>query len=50
MTSYLKEIESKRETAQLGLFDMMGTETASHGMHFELISADIAMSFEDRMK
>ena len=50
MTSYLKEIESKRETAQLGIFDMMGTETASHGMHFELISADLPMSFEDRMK
>jgi DNA polymerase III subunit alpha len=50
MTANLKEIESKRETAQLWLFDMMWEDTASHGMHFELDRAPLAMTFEERMK
>jgi len=50
MTAHLKEIESKRETSQLWLFDMMWEDTASHGMHFELDSAPLPMTFEERMK
>ena len=50
MTAHLKEIESKRETSQLWLFDMIWDETASHGMHFELDQVDLPMSFEERMK
>lgn len=47
MTAYLKEIESKRETQQMGLFDMMEDHNA--GMHFELVRAE-SMTFEERMK
>ena len=56
MTAYLKEIESKRETSQMGLFDAMDMWDDS-GMHFELVTIDPStqkkiepMSFEDRMK
>jgi DNA polymerase-3 subunit alpha len=47
MTAYLKEIESKRETQQMGLFDTL--EDASSGMHFQLAKA-VPMTFEERMK
>lgn len=50
MTASLKEIESKRETAQLWLFDMTWDESWIQGMHFELDIAPIAMTFEERMK
>jgi hypothetical protein len=50
MTAKLKEIESKRETAQLGLFDMICEDSSSHGMHFELDNAPFPMTFEERMK
>ncbi|MBX9809121.1 DNA polymerase III subunit alpha [Candidatus Gracilibacteria bacterium] len=56
MTAYLKEIESKRETSQMGLFDTMDMGDSS-GMHFELATIHPEtkkklepMSFEDRMK
>lgn len=56
MTAYLKEIESKRETSQMGLFD--GLDTSNHaGVHFELVTIDPTsqkkiepMTFEARMK
>jgi DNA polymerase-3 subunit alpha len=57
MTSHLKEIESKRETSQLWLFDNIWDENMDHGMHFELITIDSEthkkiepMSFEEKMK
>jgi hypothetical protein len=56
MTAYLKEIESKRETSQMGLFDGLGSDTHA-GVHFELATIDPStqkkiepMSFEARMK
>lgn len=49
MTAYLKEIESKRETSQMGLFDWLGADTHV-GMHFELAKAKTEMTFEERMK
>lgn len=49
MTAYLKEIESKCETSQMGLFD--GLDTSDHaGVHFELEKSKIEMTFEERMK
>ncbi len=49
MTAYLKEIESKRETSQMGLFD--GLDTESHEwVHFELQKVKTEMTFEERMK
>lgn len=48
MTAYLKEIESKKETAQIGLFDLWGGVTGS-GVHFDLAKVP-PLSFEDRMK
>ncbi len=47
MTVYLKEIQSKKDTSQTGLFDM-GVEGIS-ASHFDLTKAS-PMSFEDRMK
>ena len=48
MSAYQKEIEAKKQTSQMGLFD-----TGDHGVwvvaHFELESAP-AMTFEERMK
>jgi DNA polymerase III subunit alpha len=49
MTAYLKEIESKRETSQMGLFDWLGANTHI-GMHFELAKSKTEMTFEERMK
>ncbi|MBC7503865.1 DNA polymerase III subunit alpha [Candidatus Gracilibacteria bacterium] len=49
MTAYLKEIESKRETSQMGLFD--GVDSSTHaGVHFELERSQTEMTFEERMK
>ncbi len=49
MTAYLKEIESKRETSQMGLFDWL--DTSEHaGVYFELEKSKIEMTFEERMK
>ena len=47
MTVYLKEIQTKKDTSQTGLFDM-GVEGIS-ASHFDLTKAS-PMSFEDRMK
>ncbi len=47
MTAYLKEIESKRDTQQMGLFDMKGDITA--WVRFELVKT-VPMTFEERMK
>ena len=49
MTAYLKEIESKRVTSQMGLFDGLGADTHA-GVHFELERAKTEMTFEERMK
>ncbi|MBS9783927.1 DNA polymerase III subunit alpha [Candidatus Gracilibacteria bacterium] len=46
MTAYLKEIDHKNETSQIGLFDMMSD---THEMSFELVRAE-PMSFEEKMK
>lgn len=46
MTAYLKEIEKKNETSQMGLFDLGGGVTVS----FELEKVPEPMSFEERMK
>jgi DNA-directed DNA polymerase III PolC len=56
MTAYLKEIQSKKETSQMGLFD--GLDSTDHaGVHFELMTIDpitqkkiTEMTFEERMK
>ena len=56
MTAYLKEIQSKKETSQMGLFD--GLDSTDHaGVHFELVTIDpttqkkiTEMTFEERMK
>ncbi len=49
MTAYLKEIEWKRETSQMGLFD--GLDMTEHtGVHFELEKVKTEMTFEERMK
>lgn len=51
MTAYLKEIESKRNTSQLGIFDMMDKENMWSGMHFELEAPkDWPMNLEGRVK
>jgi DNA-directed DNA polymerase III PolC len=49
MTAYLKEIESKRETSQMGLFDWLSADTHA-GVHFELAKSKTEMTFEERMK
>lgn len=49
MTAYLKEIESKRETSQMWLFDGLDSSTYS-GVHFELERSQTEMTFEERMK
>lgn len=49
MTAYLKEIESKRETSQMGLFDGLDT-SENTGVHFELEKSKVEMTFEERMK
>ena len=49
MTAYLKEIESKRETSQMGLFDGLSADTHT-GVHFELEKSKMEMTFEERMK
>lgn len=49
MTAYLKEIESKRETSQMGLFDGLSSDTHM-GVHFELEKSKTEMTFEERMK
>ena len=49
MTAYLKEIESKRETSQMGLFDGLSADTHT-GVHFELEKSKTEMTFEERMK
>ncbi|PID84073.1 DNA polymerase III subunit alpha [Candidatus Gracilibacteria bacterium] len=46
MTAYLKEIEHKNETSQIGLFDMMEDDS---GVSFELEKAE-PMTFEKRLK
>jgi DNA polymerase-3 subunit alpha len=48
MIAYLKEVESKKETSQMGLFDM-GDDTASDVTNFALTPAE-PMTFEERMK
>ena len=47
MTAYLKEIEHKNETSQMGLFDM--GDAPSAGVDFELEKAS-PMTFEERMR
>lgn len=56
MTAYLKEIQSKKETSQMGLFDGLDADIHT-GVHFELVTIDpttqkkiTEMSFEERMK
>jgi DNA polymerase-3 subunit alpha len=56
MTAYLKEIQSKKETSQMGLFDGLDADTHV-GVHFELVTIDpttqkkiVEMTFEERMK
>lgn len=48
MTAYLKEIESKRETSQMWIFDMMGSAEV-YGVHFQLEKAP-PLTFEARVK
>jgi DNA polymerase-3 subunit alpha len=50
MTAYLKEIEAKKETSQMGLFDSMTSETHSSDVHGFTLEHDTPMSFEARMK
>ena len=47
MSAYEKELQSKRETSQIGLFDM--TDSTEVAVHFDLELAE-PMSFEARMK
>jgi DNA polymerase III subunit alpha len=47
MSAYEKEIESKRETSQIWLFDLSDGSTES--VHFELVKTE-PLSFEARMK
>ncbi len=49
MTAYLKEIESKRETSQMWLFDWLSADTHT-GVHFELQRSAVEMTFEERMR
>lgn len=48
MTAYLKEIEKKKETSQMGLFDMADL-AGQTGVAFTLESAS-PMTFEERMR
>ncbi|MBP9779920.1 hypothetical protein KBD33_04855, partial [Candidatus Gracilibacteria bacterium] len=51
MTAYLKEIEEKKETSQMGLFDMMNpTGSTASEVHGFTLEESIPMSFEERMK
>jgi DNA polymerase III subunit alpha len=47
MSAYEKELESKRETSQIWLFDLSDDSTES--VHFELVKTE-PLSFEARMK
>lgn len=47
MSAYEKELQSKRETSQIGLFDMADASEVS--VHFELEKCE-PLSFEARMK
>jgi DNA polymerase-3 subunit alpha len=47
MSAFQKEIDAKKETAQIGLFDM--SDDASGAVQFELEKV-APMSFEDRIK
>ena len=47
MSAYEKELQSKRETSQIGLFDM--TPASETSVHFELDKCE-PLSFEARMK
>lgn len=47
MSAYEKELQSKRETSQIGLFDM--TDSHESSVHFELEKCE-PLSFEARMK
>jgi DNA polymerase III subunit alpha len=47
MTAYLKEVEAKKETAQMGLFDM--GESIHGDTHFSLENT-VPMTFEERIK
>ncbi len=49
MTAYLKEIESKRETSQMGLFDWLSSDTHA-GVHFVIEKSKNEMTFEERMR
>ncbi|MDD2693908.1 MAG: DNA polymerase III subunit alpha [Candidatus Gracilibacteria bacterium] len=48
MSAYQKEIEAKKQTSQMGLFDM-GAQDGGTVVHFELEKAE-PMTFEARMK
>ncbi len=51
MTAYLKEIEAKKETSQMGLFDMMSTQsTRTPDINEFTLIHDTPMTFEERMK
>jgi len=47
MTAYLKEVEAKKETAQMGLFDI--AQSIHSDTHFSL-EETIPLSFEERIK
>lgn len=47
MSAYEKELQSKRETSQIGLFDM--TDANEESVHFELTKTE-PLSFEAQMK
>ncbi len=49
MSAYQKEIEAKKATSQMGLFDMGSDERSEDRVHFDLEHAR-PMTFEERMK
>lgn len=49
MTAYLKEIQTKRETSQMWLFDTLDSSEYAW-VHFELEKTKTEMTFEERMK
>ncbi len=48
ITAYLKEIESKKESSQIGLFDM--GDSLEHSEHAFALEKSEPLSFEDRIK
>lgn len=50
MNAYLKEIEAKKETSQMGLFDSPGAQTETQDVHGFTLEKALPMSFEEKIK